>query len=163
MPQELVFDSLVPEEVPVTIDKDRFILREALEEDVVWWQSEQFKNAKVSKGSATVSGLGGMAERESLLLSRCLFRADPEGRLPLNSVGEPDRRMLVAKQNIKGWPTKVVKKLFKTLADISGLNDEVQTGETDTPTNSEESEQGGQESNGGMGKNSRSSTTPITT
>ena len=122
--ESLNFDSLELIEVPVTIGDVKYVLREADEGAAKVYHNARLYGAKLDDGK--VSGLPeDLAGVPSLVLSRCLFRLNEEGKpfpnpVPLREfVGYRERNV-----THKGWPARIVKPLFKRLKEISELDDD---------------------------------------
>lgn len=102
---EMVFNDIVPIEVPVTINRERFILREATEEAAIKFRNACMAGARMEDGK--VVGVSNMAETQALLVSLCLFADDKP----------------VPPSVIKRWPSRVVKSLFEKAKEISQLDE----------------------------------------
>lgn len=104
---------LTPIEIPVTIAGNKYVLREADEETAAIYNNARIKGAAVK--NAEVVGLpedlGGV---QSLLVSRCLF--------PLNSEGKPLPQS-VRRDTVQKWLSRVVKPLYIKVKKISELDD----------------------------------------
>lgn len=119
------FDSLELIEVPVTIGDVKYVLREADEGAAKAYHNARLHGAKVEDGK--VAGLPiDLAGVPSLVLSRCIFRLNEDGKpfpdpVSLQEiVGYKERNGVVH----KGWPARIVKPLFKKLKEISELDDD---------------------------------------
>jgi hypothetical protein len=108
----LNFDDITPIEVPVTINKKSYVLREANEAGAARYKNAQFKAMKLAEGidGSKTSSIDGMAETEALLVSVCLFEKTENG-------GEKN----VPIEEIKRLPHRVIEPLFKRAEEISGL------------------------------------------
>lgn len=123
LPKDFVFDEeeLKLKEIPVTLGKDKYTLREATEDAACAWRNATMSKMEMTDGK--VSGMGGVADVEPLLVSMCLFNS--EGK----NVGEPFVRAL---------PSRIVKPLFEWIQEVSGLKekDAGKEGPNSTPANS---------------------------
>lgn len=105
---DLDFGSLERIELPVTApDGTKYILREASEDQAV-----KFKNAQMSRVLLGPQGkpqkIDGMGDLEPMLVAMLL-------------VGENERP--INENLVRGWPSRMVRKLFDAAKDISGLNE----------------------------------------
>lgn len=107
------FDSLAPQETPVTIEGKKYVLREPSEAAALRYRDACIRGAKMEDGVVT---MGAVAEAQPLLVSLCLFEIISEQN------GEP-KNVGVSLQTIKGWPTRVVKPLFEAAKEMGGLNE----------------------------------------
>lgn len=108
------FDSLELIEFPFTVGGVKYVLREADEEAATEFRNARLKGATLKDGEAV--GLpDDIAGVQSLLLSRCTFRCDEEGK-PFSSP--------VSRDGIKKWPSRIVKPLFEKVKEISELNED---------------------------------------
>ena len=113
MTESFDFNDLTLIEIPVSIAGNNYVLREADEETAALYNNARIKGVPI-KDSEVVGipeDIGGM---QSLLVSRCLF--------PLNSEGKPLPNP-VHRSTVKGWPSRVVKPLFIKAKEISDLDD----------------------------------------
>jgi len=103
----LHFESTDLIEVPVTIGKDEFVLREA-DGDV----SCKYRNAVLSctklSGRGKPVSIQNLADVEPYLVSLCLFSLD----------GKP-----VALKVVRSWPNRITKQLYNTAKEISNLDE----------------------------------------
>lgn len=115
--QPIEFD-LLPQEVPVTLGKDKYILREAMGDAAV-----QYTNACIGSQRMDEEGnkrIVGIADAEPLLVSLCLFRLDTQGNVEKDRAG---RDKHVELSLVRSWPAKVQRKLYETAKEISCLVD----------------------------------------
>lgn len=101
------FDDLTLIEIPVSINKEKFFLREATED-----AARQYRNASVAAArmeDGKVVGVSGVGDIQSLLISLCLFTADTGKNIPLSVV--------------RGWPSRIVRPLFDKAKEISQLDE----------------------------------------
>lgn len=68
---EMVFD-ITMQEIPVTIGKDKYVLREADGDATCKWQNKMFRATKLNEEGKPV-GLDNVADVEPYFLSLCLF------------------------------------------------------------------------------------------
>lgn len=115
MSEELNYDDLTLVEIPVTIGGKKYVLREADEETAEMFQNAQIKGARVQDGEM-ISLPTDVAGVQSLLVSRCLYQCDDDGKL---------FRQSVSRDIVKKWPSRVVKPLFEKAKEISELNEGV--------------------------------------
>ncbi len=111
MSDSLVFDTVEPIEVPVSIGKHKYVLREASGAAACKWRNAQLKASKIVDGK--VSGLEGMPDTEPLLISYCLFCVDSTGAVT----------QTVPLEIIRGWPYRIQRGLFAKLKEISALEE----------------------------------------
>lgn len=120
---ELLFDTLIPAEVPVKIrNKDgtvqSFVLREASAEAARQFRNCATRAAKMQDGRVT--GVDGLADAEILLVSHCLFRQN------VKADGTP-QDVPVSQGELRTWPSKVVSRLFERAKEISELSEDEPT------------------------------------
>ena len=108
--------SLLPTEIPVTIDGKAYVLREASEAAAVQYRDITINGAKMQDGK--VVGVHGISRAEPTLVSLCLFEKGDKGEVA------------VAFATVASWPARVVKDLFENAKRISHLNEEEETVET---------------------------------
>lgn len=107
----LAFPDVRLREVPVAIGERSYVLVEATEEDVTLYENTTARGVKFSaKGKP--SGLDRTAEGRSVLLASCLKEVRSDG-----THGQ------VAEAFVRSLPSRVTKALFKTLKDMSGIED----------------------------------------
>lgn len=112
MIDELDFDSVVSIEVPVKLNKQTYVLKEASGETAAKYKNAMLRATKLEDGK--VSAIDGMADSELLLVSLCLFRrVERDG-------GTADEPVTVA--FVKTLPSRVVSKLYDTAKKISELD-----------------------------------------
>lgn len=89
-------------QLPVTIDDNRYTLKEATEEATRIWRNQSASQAKFVDGK--LSSVGNVGDSQSLLVSLTLY--DSEGKLvPLTLV--------------RSWPSRVVEALFEKAKEIA--------------------------------------------
>lgn len=111
MSDSLNFDSLELQRVPVSIAGRNYLLEEADGETGELYQNRMAAAGKLQDGK--VVGIGDIASIQSLLVSRCLWEADNDGK--------PIRR--VPHATVKAWPNRIVKQLFDRAMEISDLSE----------------------------------------
>lgn len=108
MIDELNFDDLTPIELPVSVAGKRYVLREATEAAACQWRNAMMQATELgSDGKPT--RVRNLADTEPLLVSLCLFTAEEGKPVPVAT--------------IKGWPARVVKRLFEKVKDVSDLDE----------------------------------------
>lgn len=120
----LDFNDLQVREEEVPYKGTLYILREADEEAAKLYRSSLLRGAKMVDKS--VQGLEGTAEASAVLVSQCLFRADPNtGKILLlpGPEGLPDKRHLVSLKTVLSWPQRVIKAVFERAKEISELDE----------------------------------------
>lgn len=108
LPTEFHFpeDELKLKEIPVTLGKGKYTLREADEDAACKWRNATMSKMKMEDGK--FSGSDGIADVEPLLVGSCLFNGDGK------AVGEAFIRTL---------PARIVKPLFDWIQEVSGLKE----------------------------------------
>lgn len=117
--EELVFDA-EPKQVPVTVKGKKYVLRQANGTAGNAYRNAMMRSMRMG-ADGMAEGLDGVADAETVLLSRCLYAANPDGSLPLNKNGDPDPRSLVSQETILAWDDVVQTRLAEVAKDISGL------------------------------------------
>lgn len=105
----LTFDSLAPQEVPVTIGEDRYLLREPTEDAVRNWRNAIARTVRVHDGKP--AGLDGVWDTDSLLVSYCLWKVRDDGALDKLRV-----------EVVRSWPSRIVQRLFAEAKRLGGLD-----------------------------------------
>jgi len=108
MNEALEFD-LAPISVSVTIGGKPYVLKEASEDAARQWNNANLKAMKMSDGK--LSGMDGVADNASLLISLCLFDITDGFTSP------------VSLATIRSWPHRITKPLFEKCKSISGLGE----------------------------------------
>lgn len=109
---DLDFDSLELTEVPVKLGGKKYILKEASIEAHRLYTNKAVGSTKLSK-DGTVTSIVGAADIQPYLVSLCLFYEGGDGK-----------HHPVSEQVIKSWPSRVGKKLFQAIKQISDFKDE---------------------------------------
>jgi len=114
IPEKLVFDSLKPITVEVSIDGNSYILREASTES-----AKTYRNAKLSAARFGDKGklqqVEGAADSQSLIVSLCLHKV-VNGKMYTKRDGNPQPTPIA---EVLAWPDRITDELFKTLLKIS--------------------------------------------
>lgn len=121
MSDELNFDDLAPIEIPVSVARKKYVLREASGGASVIWRDAVGRAVKIGP-EGKPAGIDGMASTEPLLISQCLYVPDESGKIRLQPNGDPDQRYLVPIQTIRSWQARVQNKLFEKIKEISDLD-----------------------------------------
>lgn len=100
---------LTPREVPVTIGKEQYLLVEATEDVACKFRNASLNNMKVDDGK--IVGMSGVADVEPLLVSMCLLKNVGNSMVPVDI------------STVRAWPSRIVKKLFETIKEISELGE----------------------------------------
>jgi hypothetical protein len=117
-----------PVQVDVVIQKRHYVLREADGESAVKYRNASMRAARMSDGK--VVGVEGAADCEPLLVSLCLYQVDPNtGQIRYTREGDPDKRYLVPLHLIKRWPSRIQRRLFDKVKEISDLGERPETEE----------------------------------
>jgi hypothetical protein len=114
VPTSFDFSNHEPIAIPVVgPDKKNYILREATAEVAKKYRKATMSGTSMADGK--ISGIGGIADAEAILVAGCLFETYPG---PNNSVNE--RPVLLS--TVLAWPSRVVQPLFDAAQRISGLD-----------------------------------------
>lgn len=114
-------EDIVPVEIPVTIGKEHFVLREASGDAAVKFQNARMNRLTIGENGKP-SSFKNMGDLEPYLVSLCLFTAKRK---------EPKLdNILVPEVEIRSWKSHIQKKLFDTAKKISHIDDEVDTVES---------------------------------
>lgn len=107
----ICIETLEPQEVPVTIAGEKYILREATHETIRRVRNAVVASTKLDDKGKPVS-IAAAGDADSLLVSMCLFKPVGAGfeSTPLATV--------------RGWPDRVVKKLADAVRQISDMDDD---------------------------------------
>jgi len=109
-------------EIPIKIDKEDYVLREASGGSANVYNNDLQRATKVNQGGKGFTTTG-VAEINTRLLSYCLFKIKKEE-------GQLDDLVLVPLDTIKKWPDRIQSTLIEKLKEISNV-DEVVTLERD--------------------------------
>lgn len=112
--EPLDFSDLTAIEEPVPIGKDNFILKEASGDVAIKHRNAIIACSKMTDGKIT--GIKGLPETETKLVSMCLFWNCPENEKLHNKE--------VSEAIIRSWPQRVQKALYKRIKDISEMDDD---------------------------------------
>lgn len=107
---DLVFDSIAPITVSVSLGGSPYVLKEASGETAVTFRNMVFKYADVSSsGAGKISE--GLASIAPMLVSKCLFSSQEDGTL------KP-----VSMAFVNSLPARILDVLFQKAKEISGLD-----------------------------------------
>lgn len=109
----MVFDSIIPLEVPITLADGHYVLKEASAEAVRQYRNSTTNKARYSEGK--LSGVTDIADAEPLLVSLCLF--------PIDGLGTVSDKH-VTKDFILSLPHRIQKSLYERLRNISKMEDD---------------------------------------
>lgn len=114
MSEEMIFESIIPTEIPVTIGDKKYLLVEADEEATLRYEAARLKGATLKDGVITFGTEISMAG--PILLSQCLYSMvkTPEGNYLRSSQ--------VALGEILSWSPKITRPLIEKAKSISGLD-----------------------------------------
>lgn len=114
MSEEMVFESIVPTEIPVTIGDKKYLLVEADEEATLRYEAARLKGATLKDGVITFGTEVSLAG--PTLLSRCLYSMvkTPEGSYLRGS--------LIPLAEILSWYPRHSRPLIEKVKSISGLD-----------------------------------------
>jgi hypothetical protein len=111
----MVFDSLEPQEVPVTIAGKQYVLREASEDVACKFRNAAMRAARMTEGK--VVGVDGLADAEPVLVGGCLFEKVESEHKGETKVGWA----AVGVAAVRTWPARIVKPLFERAKAMSDL------------------------------------------
>lgn len=118
------FGDLQPAVIPVKYRGKQYYLTEASVGAAVAFRNATTRAAKMVDNK--VQGFDGLADAEPILVAKCLYTADKDGKLPVLQDGTPDGRYLVPLELLLQWPNQVQRKLFDAVKEVSpGLVDKV--------------------------------------
>jgi hypothetical protein len=123
----IIFDDLAPIEIPVTMGKKQYILREASEAVAAKWRNHNMQGIRVVGGK--VAGMDGVGDTQALLVSLCLCETDENGAVLTIKVGNEEIPKTVPLAEVRRWHSRIVGPLFDRAKAISKL-DEQETEET---------------------------------
>lgn len=110
----LVFESIEPVEVPVTLGGKRYVLREAPGSVAADWRNAQYRAAQAVRGpDGEYRGPGEIGGTDAILVGGCLF---PEST-----------PQAVGTQFALALPARILRPLFETAKEISHLGERVWT------------------------------------
>lgn len=115
----LDFSQLEPHQEDVLgHDGKKYILLEPTCAATCTYENERTKGMKYDEKGKSVQILG-LADSEPVLVSECLYKADKDGNLPLDSAGNPRPEMKVSLITIRAWPDRIVEALYEKLIEWS--------------------------------------------
>lgn len=124
MADEYDFDfdrqDLTPQQQTVRYGGKTYVLREASEGAAIAFRDRSARGLSFQDGK--VARVDGIAEVQALLVSECLFKADADGQVLANGQGQPVRGATL--QELKGWPSRFVRRLFDWVKAVSQLAEE---------------------------------------
>lgn len=110
---DLVFDNILPVEVPVSVAGKKYVLREASGDAACRYRNALLKSTRLGpEGKPSV--IDGLADVEPLLVSLCLFEVLSDGTLAKGPVPA---------HVIRSWPARIQKALFERAKQISDLEE----------------------------------------
>ncbi len=124
---EFDFDGLEETRIPVKYGGHLYLLCEATGGTAAKYQNTMLSAARMERGadkSVKVSGMGGLADAEFVLLAGCLWHTNPDG----------SKKSTVAESVIRGWPHRVTEPLYKKAKEISLIDVEGTDGPKGSPT-----------------------------
>jgi hypothetical protein len=122
MREEMVFDSLEPDWIPVSIGEGKFILREPSEAASVAWHNSNIRGARYQDGKLV--SVGNVAEGQPLLVSLCLFYVDnpaddtSKWRVRRDKSGAEETVPLAT---VKSWRSSVVSRMFEKAKEMGRI------------------------------------------
>ena len=96
-------------EIPIKVGDKDYVLREASGDAAAKWRNAMFAGAKLGANGKPES-VHNMADTEPLLVSLCLF--DAENNKP------------VSLQTVRSWPSRIITPLFNKAVEISDLGED---------------------------------------
>jgi hypothetical protein len=114
--EDILFDDLTPKvkRIP-NLNGKEYVLLEPTEGDAVAYRNAVMKSVRMADGK--MIGLVDAAEVEPLLVSKCIREVVPNPK-----TGVEERRP-VQIQVVRGWPSKVVKRLFNDAKEMGELDE----------------------------------------
>lgn len=109
--EAMVFETLFPIEVEVTIENDPYLLCEATNKQATKFKEAQAKATLFVNGA--FAGAPTLSQTEALLVSYCLW--------DIKLGRTKDKRRPVPLPTIEGWPAPIVDALFERAREISRL------------------------------------------
>jgi len=161
----LDFSDVQPHQEPVKGHDGRdYILLEPTCAASCVYENERTKGMKYDEKGKSVQ-LIGLADSEPILVAECLYKADKDGKLPIDSAGNPRPDMKVGLGTIRAWPDRIVQALYEKLLEWSpGLRPKAKRDVLEDRIKEAEKELAAldaEEKNGTLEKNLPSDTTAI--
>lgn len=103
---------LAPQEFKFTLNKKKYVLREAPADAGRRWRNANLAGATMKDGRVTVPD--SMADSETILVQGCVKE----------QFGDPIRERDVTLSQIREWPDRVTRNLFERAKKMSGLDKE---------------------------------------
>ncbi len=108
--KSMVFDDILPQEVPVRIGKKDYVLREPMGDVAAKYRNAVTNCTKMEDGN--VVGLRGFGDIQPYLVSLCLFEVLADGTV---------KNVSVALADVRGWPNRIISDLFDRAEAMGGL------------------------------------------
>lgn len=108
--------SLEPIVIPFVIDKEDYVLREASADAKRRYRNIVMKSVSGNLAEGQIQAIDGINDAETVLVAGCLFKMVRSDKDP--SIKKPQP---VAIDTIRGWPDRIVAKLFDEAMIISGF------------------------------------------
>lgn len=121
--EEFDFDGLEMKSFPVKFKGRKYILVEASGGTVAKYRTAMLGGALMEKstaGNVKVSGMGGLAEAELVLLAGCLCFADDQGNPVEVKTGVYST---VPIETLRAWPNRVLEPLAARAKEISAIDE----------------------------------------
>lgn len=122
--EEMIFESIIPIEIPVRIAGVQYVLVEAKGKAAVQWRNMIGKGVRIStdaSGDNPIAVNEGHATADAYLVSLTLFALiSPR---PDSPQGTPSTRQLVPMDVILEWPSHIYRSLAQKVKDISRLEE----------------------------------------
>jgi hypothetical protein len=115
------YDELAPWSFPIKVKGRSYLVREPSEDAAVKFRNQQVRGKEVSRsedGQITIRSLEGVYDIEPLLVYLCTFEQ-------YEHQGETRERPILLSV-VKGWPSRVVKDIYKRIKERSPELDEVE-------------------------------------
>lgn len=119
----LDFADLAPVEIKVNLFNKKYVLCEASGDAACKYRNAQLKGVKIGTDGRPQSIPENVADSEPLLVSLCLYEADKDGKLRYDKDNLPDPKFRVAIGTVRSWPSRIQKKLFEKVREISQLDE----------------------------------------
>lgn len=118
----LNFDDLEPIEIPFNLLGQRYLLKEASEDAACRYRNKLMESSTMVDGKTT--SIKGMADAEPLLVAFCMFH------VTIDNNGIRNLKQLTLEE-VRAFPSRVVKKLFAKIQEISDLKEAKTEAEAD--------------------------------
>lgn len=107
--------------VKVTVGDERMVMAEASESAVIAYRNAARRNMTISDSGNHKMEITDIRSPESILLSRCLYYAAPDGNIPMLG-GVPNSLSLVSVEKIRAWQQRITDPLVERLKKMSDLD-----------------------------------------